>query len=184
MGRVGALVPQLGALGHTKTVLLVDHHKAQAGKLYGVLDNGVGANKYVDGSVHQSVEHFLSALAFYYASEQGHTQIHILKKSHDGLQMLLGQYLGRSHDTGLIAVVDGNEHRHQCHKRLAATYIALQQTVHLSAGTHVLTYLAYHALLCSGEWERQVLTVECVEHIADFRENVATIFAALVARVP
>jgi hypothetical protein len=68
--------------------------------------------------------------------------------------MLLGQYLGGSHYAGLISVVYGYEHSHKCHHRLTAAHIALQQTVHLAAAAHVVTYLADNAFLRSRQRER------------------------------
>ena len=98
--------------------------------------------------------------------------------------MLLCQNLRGSHDAGLIAVVNGDEHRHQGHQRLAASYIALQQAVHLSTATHIFAYFTDYALLgfCQREW--QVVMEEGVEHFAYMAEHIAAILAALVAGVP
>ena len=81
--------------------------------------------------------------------------------------MLFGKDLRGSHDTGLIAVVDGDEHRHQGDERLSRAYITLKQSVHLSAGTRVLADLADHPFLCFRQWERQVVVIEGVEHLTD-----------------
>ena len=81
--------------------------------------------------------------------------------------MLFGEDLRGCHDTGLIAVVDGDEHRHQGDERLARADIALQQSVHLSSGTRVLADLADHPFLCFRQWERQVVVIEGVEHLSD-----------------
>ena len=167
MGRVLTLAPEFGALGDTEAVLLIDDDHTQTGKLHRILDDGMGAYEDVDRTVQESVEHFLSPLAFHNACEQGYPYIHIFQEAHDGLQMLLGEDLRGCHDTGLIAVVDGDEHRHQGDERLARAYIALQQTVHLTAAASVFTDLADHPFLGFRQWERQVVVVEGIEHLTD-----------------
>ena len=98
--------------------------------------------------------------------------------------MLFGQDLGGCHDTSLEAVVQGDEHSHQGYEGLTTAHIALQQTVHLPAGAHVLTNLVHHALLGACQREGQVLMIERVEDVADAVEHIATVLAALVAGIP
>ena len=98
--------------------------------------------------------------------------------------MLFCQDLCRSHDTGLIAIVDGNEHRHQCHECFARADITLQKTVHLSAGAHVFSDFSDDAFLGFCQRERQVVAVKGVEYMTDHGEYVAPVFPPLVARVP
>ena len=98
--------------------------------------------------------------------------------------MLLCEDLRRSHDTGLIAVVDGNEHRHQGHKGLARPHIPLQKTVHLSSGTYINADLPDHSLLRFREREGQIVAVEGIEDLAHLGEDIPPVFPALVARVP
>ena len=166
MGRVLTLAPEFGALGDTETVLFIDHHHAESGKLHRVLDDGMGAYEDMDRTVQESVKHFLTPFAFHDTREQGHAYGHVFQEAHDGLQMLFGEDLRGCHDTGLIAVVDGNKHRHQCHQCLTGADIALQQSVHLSSGTRVLADLADHPFLCFRQWERQVVVIEGVEHLS------------------
>ena len=110
MGRIDALAPELGALGHTEAVLLVDDDEAEAGKLHRVLDDGMGADENLDGAVEQSFVYLLPSFTLDDTRQQGHANGHVAEKLADGLQVLLGQYLRRGHDAGLVAVVDGNEH--------------------------------------------------------------------------
>ena len=79
--------------------------------------------------------------------------------------MLFGQDLRGCHDTGLIAVVDGDEHRHQGHQRLTGAYVALQQAVHLASAARVLTDLADHPFLCPRQREWQVVVIKGVEDL-------------------
>ena len=120
-----ALGPEFGALGHTEAVLFIDDDKAQTGELDGVLDDGMGAHEDLDGAVCETVEHLLAPFALDDACEQGHADVHVLEKGHDGLQVLFGKDLGRCHDAGLIAVVDGDEHRHEGYECLTTTHVAL-----------------------------------------------------------
>ena len=133
MGRILTLVPEFGTLGDTKTMLLVDDDEAEAGKLHSIFDNGMGADEDLYSAIEQSLEHFFSPFPLDDTCEQSHTDVHPLEELHDGLQMLLGEDFRRSHDTSLVAVVDGNEHRHKGYEGLATTDITLKQTVHLAA---------------------------------------------------
>ena len=97
--------------------------------------------------------------------------------------MLLSQYLSRCHDARLIAIAKSNEHGHKGYERLARTYIALQQTVHLASRTHIVAYLVHHTFLCTGEFELEVVGIEIVELLPYFVQYVATVFATMVAGV-
>ena len=97
--------------------------------------------------------------------------------------MLLSQYLSRCHDARLIAIAKSNEHGHKGYKRLARTYIALQQTVHLATRTHIVAYLVHHTFLCTGEFELEIVGIEVVELLPYFVQYVATILATMVAGV-
>ena len=98
--------------------------------------------------------------------------------------MLFGKNLGGSHDASLIAIVEGNEHRHQGDKRLTATYIALKQTVHLSSATYIGSNLPDNPLLSPCEFEGQIVVEKAVEFLPDAREHQSPIFASVVAGIP
>ncbi len=95
------------------------------------------------------------------------------RKVADGLQMLLGKDFRRSHHTCLIAVVQGDEHGHESHERLARTYITLQEAVHLSAAAHIGSNFVHHPFLCSRQFERQMMGIEPVEDVGDAVEDIA-----------
>ena len=97
--------------------------------------------------------------------------------------MLFGQNLGGSHDDGLIAVVDGDERTEQGHERLARADVALEQAVHLPARAHVGPNLFNDPLLCAGQFEGQVVVVECVEELAYPAEDKAAYLLAPVAGI-
>ena len=120
-----ALGPQFGALGHTKSVLLVDHRHAEAPKLHVVLNDGVRAHQDVDRPIGQSFEHLLAAFALHDARQQFHTDVHSLQKRLKGGQVLLGENLRRRHHAGLETVVERQQHHHECHQRLARSHVAL-----------------------------------------------------------
>ena len=170
-------------MSHTKAVLFVDDHQAQSLKLDGILNHGMCAHEYLYGAVDQSLKHLLALSALDDAREQLYADGHIAQELLDSLQMLLSQYLGGSHDAGLIAVVQGNEHRHQRHQRLSRTHVALQQAVHLAARAHVGPDLMHHALLGSRQFEGQVFLVEIVEQRSYTLEHISLILAAVVAGI-
>ena len=85
MWRVRALAPQLSALSHTKAVLLINDDHAEAGKLHGVLNDGMGTNKDVDGTIEKTVENLLTTLAFDDTRQQSHADRHVAEELHDGL---------------------------------------------------------------------------------------------------
>ena len=68
--------------------------------------------------------------------------------------MLFGEYFRGGHDTGLITIIDGNEHRHQGHQCLTGTDVTLQQTVHLAPRASVFPNLSDDAFLCFRQRER------------------------------
>ena len=141
------------------------------------------ADEYLYCAVQQTVEDFLPALAFDDSCQQRHADVHTFQEVHDSRQVLLCQDFGRCHDACLIAVVQCDEHGHQCHKGLARAYVALQQAVHLSAATHVFADFADDAFLCFRQRKGQVFLIECVKVVADLRKDIPTVFAALVAGI-
>ena len=91
-------------------MLLVDHDESEMQELHRIFYHGMRPHEYLHRTVGNALQHFAALLAFHNASEQFHTDGHILQEFADGGQMLLGQDLRRSHDTGLIAVVESYEH--------------------------------------------------------------------------
>ena len=100
-------------------MLFVDDNKPQTCELHRVLDNGMGAYKDLYGAVEQSFQHFLTSFAFHDTCQEGYAQVHVFQETHHGLQVLFCQDFRRCHDTGLITVVDGNQHRHERYEGLA-----------------------------------------------------------------
>lgn len=98
--------------------------------------------------------------------------------------MLLGKDFRRCHDTSLVAVVEGNEHRHQSHQSLATAHVTLQQAVHLPAGASVLTNLTDDPFLCLRQLEGQVVMIERIEIVTYLGEHIPPVFTAMVTRIP
>ena len=184
MGRILALRPELGSLRHSKPVLLVDYRYAKAMESHRVFYHGMRAYQYLDIACSKSVEYLLPFLALDDAGEEFHPDVHALQEIADGLQMLLCEDFGRCHQTGLIAVVQSDEHSHQGYERLARAYVALKEPVHLSAAAHIGPDLVHHPFLGTREFERKMMGVETVEDVSDAVEDVAAVFASLVACVP
>lgn len=80
--------------------------------------------------------------------------------------MLVGEYLGGCHDTGLEPVILGEQCAEECHECLTGAHIALQKSVHLLSALHVFVYLAHHTFLRGGEGEGQEMVVERVERLS------------------
>ena len=106
-------------------MLFVDHHKPQTGKLDSIFNHSMGAYEDMDGAIEQTFKNLLATFALYNTSKQGHSDVHIFQKTHDGLQVLLCEDFRGGHDAGLIPIVDSNQHRHERYQCLSRAYIAL-----------------------------------------------------------
>ncbi len=84
--------------------------------------------------------------------------------------MLGGEDFGGCHEAGLTAIVQCQEHAHECYEGLAAADVALDEPVHLVAGTHILSYFFNYTLLGSSEGERElgIESVEAVAHMVEY----------------
>ena len=146
--------PEPGALLHAEAVLLVDHHEPQVGELHPVFDQGVRADQDVHLARGDPFERQPALPGLRGAGEDGDLHPHAVEHTRDGGEMLAGEDLGGRHHAGLVAVVHGQQHRHQRHEGLAAADVALQQAVHLVARDGVLPDLPDDPFLRSGERER------------------------------
>ena len=173
MGCNFALAPQFCPLFHPEAVLLVYHHVPQLFKTHIFLYQCMGANQYVYLAFSQPLFYFLLLACFQRAGKQFGADIHSVKHLLETRIMLAGQYFGRCHEAGLASVVQCNEYGEQCHQGLSASHISLEQSVHLSAGFHVVANLFHHPLLCIGEGERQMLVIKFIEMLAHHTEHPA-----------
>ena len=80
-----------------------------------------------------------------------------------GMMMLSGENFGRSHQASLTAIVQSQQHGQQGYQSFTATHIALHQSVHLMSAEGILPDLPYHLFLRTGQFERQMFLVECIE---------------------
>ena len=144
----------------------------------------MGAHEYLDVTCGEVFQDVFTLLALHDTCEEFHTDIHIFQEVSDGLQMLFREDFRRCHQAGLETIVEGDEHGHQCHERLARAYVTLQEAVHLATAAHVGTYLVHHSLLCPRQLEGEVVGIETIEDVADAVEDIASVLAPLVARIP
>ena len=63
MRRHVALAPEPCSLRHSKTVLLVNNHKAQTAELHRILQHRMGAYQYIHTTVLKTLEYGLTTLA-------------------------------------------------------------------------------------------------------------------------
>ena len=144
----------------------------------------MGAHEYLDVTCGEVFQDVFTLLALHDAREEFHPNVHIFQEVSDGLQMLFREDFRRCHQAGLETIVEGDEHCHQCHERLARAYVTLQESVHLPTAAHVGTYLVHHSLLCPCQLEGEVVGIETIEDVADAVEDIASVLASLVARIP
>ena len=178
-------MPQPRPLGHTKTMLLVNHYKPEIAELHIVLNHGMSADKYMQTAVKQLGMRDVALFLAGGAGEQAHIYPQWCHKLAHCLIMLGSKYFRRSHQACLITVIERDKHRKQGYQSLAAPHIALKQTVHLPSAPHVGAYLFYHALLCSGKRKRQLFeikTVEIVPHTGKTETTDGSIAPAAVAQ--
>ena len=135
------------------------------------------------GSVCNSFQHICPAFPFHSARQQFYVDRHVLQELAYSFQMLFSQNFSWRHDDSLESVAHGYQHGEQSDKRLARTYVALQQTVHLLARAHVVMYFAYHAFLCVCQFEFQIVFVEHVERLSHGCELVSSECAMLVVYI-
>ncbi len=107
MGRTNVLLPQPRALLHAEAVLLVDDHEAEIEEGYGGFYECMCTYKNMNRAVGHALQYFATFLSLHVSRKQSNAKIQPPYHFADGLEMLLGQDFGRSHDAGLKAVVHG-----------------------------------------------------------------------------
>lgn len=133
MRRYGIFHPQACALGHSEAVLLIDHHVAKILELHRIFNHGVGAYEHVERAVEKLLVNGTAFGCRGGAGEELDIYPYRGHKLAQGLGVLCGKDFCGSHQACLCAVAYGYEHGHQCHERLSAAHIALEQAVHLPA---------------------------------------------------
>ena len=151
-------------------MLLVDDDHGKIVKLYILLDDGMSANQYVERAVDERLVYLFSFFGASATGQKSHFDTDRLCPLCYGLIVLTGEDFCRGHEAGLCLIVDGYEHSHKGHHRLATAYVTLQKTIHLSAGAHIGANLFDDALLSISELEWKHLGVEPIEVLADCRE--------------
>ena len=79
--------------------------------------------------------------------------------------MLFGQDLRGCHKRSLETGFDGEEHRGNCHNRLAGTDVSLEQTVHWLSLRQIAAHFLDHPCLSTREIEWQA-TQEFFQQLA------------------
>ena len=81
--------------------------------------------------------------------------------------MLGGEDFCRSHEAGLITIIQGDQHAHNGYQCFPASHIALEQPVHLFSRSAVLTDFPDYPLLGFGQLEGKVMVIKGIEIITD-----------------
>ena len=155
-GASGALGLEREALMHAEAVLLVDHHEGKVTKRDSLLEQGMGADENIDLAFFQRGKDRLPLAAALAPGEQRDAQSRRGGKAFDRLEVLAGQDLGRRHERGLGARLDGRSHGEQRHHGLAAAHITLQQPQHAQGPREVGVDLGESPGLCAGEPEGEL----------------------------
>ena len=93
----------------------------------------MSADDDIDISFFEIVQYVFSHLALHTAGQEYYFQSHAFEQRIDTLKMLLRQYLSGCHQACLEAIVYAHEHSEEGYHRLTATYITLEQPIHLFA---------------------------------------------------
>ena len=131
MGRLYILCPQACPLGHTETMLLINHNQTERSKIHRIFNDGMGTYQYMYVSRQQTDKDSFAPLALNRTGQQFHTYLHSIQQLTDGFIVLVCQNLGRCHHACLKTIIERHQHTHQCDKRLSTSHIPLQQAVHL-----------------------------------------------------
>ena len=87
--------------------------------------------------------------------------------------MLCGEDFGRSHEAGLVTIVQSDQHAHHRYQCFSAPYIPLEKPVHLFSRSAILPDFPDHPFLCFGQFKRKVMVVKSIEIIAYNLERMA-----------
>ena len=87
--------------------------------------------------------------------------------------MLVGQDFRRSHQAGLIMIVQSHEHAHHCNQGFAAADISLEKPVHLLSAAAILPDFFNDSFLGICEGKGEILMVKRIEIISDEWERTA-----------
>ena len=168
------LFPETSTLSYAKTMLLIDNAESELLEFHSLFDESVCAYHNINVAVFECRQYILSFFLFGRTSQQRHCDFHVTEHLLDCLIMLCREYFCRCHQRCLKTIVEGEEHHHESHYRLAATHVTLQQPVHLESSLQVATNLLDDTFLCVGKRKRQMFVIEGIEIIAYIIEDNAS----------
>jgi hypothetical protein len=117
---------------------------AQAGLQLGTLRGGGAVGEQRNGHFPALQQPTTNVVDFQTADEVGEVGV-----------VLLGQYLGRCHERGLVTAFDAGQHRSESHEGLTGADITLQQAVHRVRPGEVGADLGYGVALRGGQGKGQ-----------------------------
>ena len=164
VGRLLVLGPHPRPLLDAETVLLVDDDQPQIREAHPILDQRMSPHQQLHLARSDPLECSAAFAGLRCTREDRHPHRESVEQARKRGMMLPRQNLGGRHHAGLKTVIDGQQHRQQCHERLARPHVALQQAVHLVARHRILPDFAHDALLRPRQREGQHLFVKRIEH--------------------
>ena len=147
---------KFGSLSNAKTMLFIGDNQCQIWQIHILGDEGMGADYKID---HPKCDSFLDISLFlcsHGAAKQSNAHPKRREKTGKSLKMLLCQNFSRSHQSGQIAILEGDKGGSGCYHRFSRTNIPLNQTIHRGAFLQVRADIGNCSLLSTGELEGQL----------------------------
>ena len=134
-------------------MLLVDHGEREVLEVDPLLEERVGADQDIDLAGGQRRQRSFSRAPRIPPREQGEGDAAALQQSAERIGVLVGQQLGRHHQSGLRAGLHRDQHGKQRHHGLAAADVALEEAEHAAFLREVLDDLGGSGALAFGQSE-------------------------------
>ena len=143
------------ALQHTKPVLLVDHHQPQRLEPHVALHQRVRADDQMNRPGLDFGQLFAPCRARGRSGQERHAKPRPLEQARDIQKMLVGQDFGRRHERHLLAVLHGDQRRHERNDRFPRSDVALQEPIHRMRPLQILHDVLERLFLPAREPEGQ-----------------------------
>ena len=143
------------AVRHPEAVLFVHHHEGETPETDRRFDQGVRADEHVDRPRLQRREELPPRRTAHAPGQQGEADARAAEELREGLRVLFGEDLGRSHQRALGPVAGREQERESRDRGLSAADVALEEPRHRAAGPEVFRDLAHRALLRVRQSKRQ-----------------------------
>lgn len=149
---------ETGALADAEAVLFVDDGDTEFGEADAVLDECLGADYELDGTVGDAGGEFAAAGGGETAEEQAAVDAAGGEELVDGFPVLCGEHFGGGHEDGLPAGSDGGEHGVNSDGGFAGADVSLKEPVHGLVQSEVACDVVGSLVLSRGKAEVEQAT--------------------------